>query len=83
MACSHPNRVITEYLSGRATHRWKDGKYAFSDELIELDRIVEECPDCSYELILVKGQIMPEDLQKRIKEARSFIENTTEPKNIH
>ena len=82
MDCSHPNRIITEYLSGKAVHRWKDGTYDYSVEVIERDRIVEECPDCTYRLTLTKGMDMPEDVHERLLEARKMVDTAIDPRDL-
>lgn len=81
MACSHPNLVITEYVSGHATHRFKNGKHEWSDELIQIERITEDCPNCDFFRETKQGKAFPEGLADKITEARMLVDSP-DPKSV-
>ena len=71
--CTHPNSIITEYLSGKATHRFKNGEHDWSDEYIAIDRIEEYCPDCFFIHVTEQGEDIPNHLAEKIEEARRMV----------
>jgi hypothetical protein len=73
--------VVTEYVSGYATHRFKGGKHEWSDELIRVDRITEACPDCDFFRETKQGENFPEGLADKISEARTLVDSP-DPKSV-
>jgi len=64
---------VIENLEGKATHRWEEGKYNWSDEVLGIVSVAVDCPTCLYKETFVRGtDEIPEWVWRRIKKARTF-----------
>ena len=70
--CSHSNRSIIEVVGGHVVHKWTEGDYDYTNELIEAQEIIVQCPECTYVHSYSRGDEIPDDLLEELARARSF-----------